>query len=494
MKTVFKRLLLPVIYGTIVALLLLMPVQLCSPTYAAEAEAECWAVIVGISEYQYVSDLNYCDDDAQDLASQLGSIWGVDHVKLLTDSMATKQGIENAITDWLASREEANDVVLFFFSGKEDFSGYLDYLEPHDSLTYSYDNDISADDLDSWLDTLDSDKVVIILDTSYAGRFESNLSGSGRVVLMSSRSDEDSSESSTLQHGYFSYYTLEALRGFEAADSDSNFELSAEEIFNYAQPKTTDRSQRDAPEVQHPLMRDDYAGQLSLLIKVTADVGPDLPQDISLLSIDGKMYSPAELPVSFIWAPGSGHDFQAVSSVSGGDGIQYVFDSWDDGNTSASRAISYGGTYTANYATHYYLTVESDYGQPEGEGWYSSGSMATISVASSEGAIIRQVFIGWSGDYSGNTASASVIMDVPRTVVANWKTDYMQLYMIIGGGVIVVGALIVVLMMRRRKKAVAPARVERITQPPATKYCENCGAEIKPGDAFCTKCGGAVKE
>lgn len=491
MKTVFKRFLLPVIYGVIVALLLLIPVQLCAPTYAAEAEAECWAVIVGISDYENYDDLTYCDDDAQDLASQLGSIWGVDRVKLLTDSMATKQGIENAMTDWLASREEANDVVLFFFAGQ----GGWEYLCPHDSLTYSYDNDISADDLDSWLDTLDSDKMVIILDTSYAGRFESNLSGSGRVVLMSSRSDESSSESSTLQHGYFSYYTLEALREFEAADSDNNMELSAEEIFDYTATRTTNYTASD-PDLttQHPQISDNYGGQLSLLIKVTADVGPDLPQDISLLSIDGKMYSPAELPVSFIWAPGSGNDFQAVSSVSGGNGIQYVFDSWDDGNASASRAISYGGTYTANYSTHYYLTVESDYGQPEGEGWYSSGSMATISVASSEGAIIRQVFIGWSGDCSGTTASASVIMDVPRTVVANWKTDYMQLYLIIGGGVIVVGALIVVLMMRRRKKAVAPARVERIPQPPTTKYCENCGAEIKPGDAFCTKCGEAVEE
>jgi hypothetical protein len=490
MKTVFKRFLLPVIYGVIVALLLLMPVQLCAPTYAAEAEAECWAVIVGISDYENYDDLTYSDDDAQDLASQLGAIWGVDHVKLLTDSMATKQSVENAITDWLASREEANDVVLFFWAG---YWSDMGYLFSHDSLTTSYDNDISASELDNWLDALDSGKIVVM--NICSEEFLDALSGTGRIILASSGLGEDNWSTSDLGHGVFAYYALEALREFEAADSDNDFELSVEEVFDYAATRTTNYTASD-PELttQHPQISDNYGGQLSLLIKVTADVGPDLPQDISLLSIDGKMYSPAELPVSFIWAPGSGHDFQAVSSVSGGNGIQYVFDSWDDGNASASRAISRGGTYTANYSTHYYLTVESDYGQPEGEGWYSSGSMATISVASSEGAIIRQVFIGWSGDCSGTTASASVIMDVPRTVVANWKTNYMQLYLIIGGGVIVVGALIVVLMMRRRKKAVAPARVERIPQPPTTKYCENCGAEIKPGDAFCTKCGEAVKE
>jgi hypothetical protein len=491
MKTVFKRFLLPAIYGAIVALLLLVPVQLCAPTYAAEAEAECWAVIVGISDYQNYDDLTYADDDAEELASQLGAIWGVDHVKLLTDSMATRQGIENEITDWLALSEDINDTVIFFFSGRGDY----DHLYPCNSLTTSYSNDIFPDDLDSWLNTLNSQKIAVIFDLCLSDSFLNRLTKTGRVILTAGSSDESAFENSTLRHGVFAYYVLEALGEFEAADNNSNFELSVEEVFDYAATRTTNYTASD-PDLtaQHPQISDNYGGQLSLLVKVTADVGPDLPQDISLLNIDGKMYSPAELPVSFIWAPGSGHDFQAVSSVSGGNGIQYVFDSWDDGNTSDSRAISSGGTYIANYTTRYYLTVESDYGQPEGEGWYIAGSMATISVASSEGAIIRQVFIGWSGDCSATTASASVIMDVPRTVVANWKTDYMQLYLIIGGGIIVVGALIAVLMIRRRKKAVAPARVERIPQPPTTKYCKNCGAEIKPGDAFCTKCGEAVKE
>ena len=30
-----------------------------------------WAVIVGISDYLYLNDLDYCDDDAQDMYNQL---------------------------------------------------------------------------------------------------------------------------------------------------------------------------------------------------------------------------------------------------------------------------------------------------------------------------------------------------------------------------------------------------------------------------------------
>ena len=490
MKTVFKRFLLPVICGTIVASLLLMLVPLCAPAYSEEDEVECWAVIIGVAKYEHYDDLDYADDDAQDLASQLRPIWGNDHVKLLTNSMATKDDVEDAITDWLDSREEANDVVLFFFSGYGELN--KDELAPYDA--YYKETWVTSSELRDWLSELESEKMVIVIEIGHAGRFETKLSGSGRVVLMSCSSDEAGWGSDTLEHSCFTYYLLEALSDFDAADSNGDMELSAEEVFHYADPRVIDFSLRDAPETLYPVMSDGYAGQLSLLIKVAADVESDMAQDINFLSIDGKMYSPSELPISFIWAPGSSHDLEVESLVSGENGIKYVFDSWDDGTLSTFKTISNGGVYAANYTTHYYLTVESDYGDPQGEGWYASGSTATISVTSPQGAIIRQVFTDWSGDYSGTATSASVTLDGPKTVTANWRNDYSQLYMIIGGGVVLLGGIAVgtIMLLRRRKKAVAPAKVERIPQPPTTKYCPNCGAEIKPGDAFCTRCGKAV--
>jgi hypothetical protein len=111
-------------------------------------------------------------------------------------------------------------------------------------------------------------------------------------------------------------------------------------------------------------------------------------------------------------------------------------------------------------------------------------------VTSPQGAIIRQIFTDWSGDYSGTTASASVVMDGPKTVATNWRTDSLQLYMIIAVVVIIVAAPILLTIWVRRKKTLAPAAAQETAPPPITlRRCVSCGAEIEPEDAFCIKCG-----
>ncbi|MFC1875219.1 caspase family protein [Chloroflexota bacterium] len=551
MKTLFKHVILPVICGTFVASLLLMSIQPFMPVHAQESESKCWAVIVGVSDYQYYSDLLYNDDDARELSQLLSPIWGADHVKLLTNSEATKAGINDAITNWLAAREDANDTVLFYFSG----ANLAGDIGPYDVQFEG--SGISPGELDSWLDTLDSEKVAIILETPSASGFETNLRDSGRVVLMASRSDEGIWYSDTLKHHYFTYYLLQALTNFDDTDANHDYELSAEEIFQYAEPETTS-SHSD----QHPVLADRYSGELSLLMKFTFSTEADLPSGTTILTLDGMGYSSAPPPL--IWAPGSAHSLEVPSSVDAGVGTRYFFASWDDGDTSASRTISQGGAYTASYKTQYLLTIESAYGEPEGAGWYdadstaliqvasiegattkyiftgwsgdfsedtatasvimdepktvatnwrieylltiesaygepegagwySSGSTATISATSPQGTIIRQVFTRWSGDFSGDTATASITVNSPMAITANWQTDYLQLIMIIFGVVIIAVALILWKIWVIRKKTPIPAPVKE-TVPPSTtpSRCVNCGADIETVDIFCIKCGKRV--
>ena len=150
---------------------------------------------------------------------------------------------------------------------------------------------------------------------------------------------------------------------------------------------------------------------------------PSLPIDTDILLLDDVAYSSVTLEL--IWAPGSVHSLTVLSPLDNGSGTRYVFTSWSDGDTSTSRTISHGGAYTANYKTQYKLLIESDYGEPEGQGWYDEGSTANISVTSVEEPTTKHIFTGWSGDYSGNTPTVSVIMDSPKTVRANWRTEYL---------------------------------------------------------------------
>ena len=108
------------------------------------------------------------------------------------------------------------------------------------------------------------------------------------------------------------------------------------------------------------------------------------------------------------------YDYEYCECRPDGEGTGLVFTSWNNGGTSASRAVSHGGEYIADYQRQYQLTIESAYGDPKGEGWYDSGSTAAISITSPEGAMIRRVFTGWSGDFTGTVPAASLIMDAPK--------------------------------------------------------------------------------
>jgi hypothetical protein len=537
----FKKVLFIVCFGTVLAVLL-TPIQLCAPAHAEEPEQECWAVIVGVSHYASSvcyedeegnlvcdGDLKYADDDARDLYELLASIWGEDHIELLLDSQASKVDIYYAIKR-LAAKADNDDTVLIYFAGhglRQDYPAYIDYAIGSDyematiwqisntmiwqdrqivgpgyvcpfdsgqSLSWDCDYEISHVDLARWLDMLASQNIVIILDSCQSGSLSTELSQDGRVMLMGCQPGEGSLESCELEHGVFTYYILEAFRNFDVADTNRDYELSAEEIFSYAETRTinetitSDNVTVTIDEIiadpmlwqelssvcdnvtstidgtvafhnvtvsegdeQHPLLSDSYPGELSLLTKVVFDTSADLPPDITVLTLDGEPYLSGELPASFIWVPGSVHALDIPSQMDTGEGTRLVFASWDDGDASVPRAISHGGEYTADYETQYQLTIESAWGNPVGQGWYESGEVAHVSVYSPAGIIIRRLFTGWSGDFVGTEASTLLTMDGPKTVIANWRADYFRLYVLMAGVLAVVGPAAGIRIYRRRK-------------------------------------------
>ncbi|MBN1217252.1 MAG: caspase family protein [Candidatus Lokiarchaeota archaeon] len=105
-----------------------------------------YAIVVGISDYPGSSaDLEYCDDDAQDIYSMLIEDYNFksENIFLLQDSTATKSAINSAF-DIISTQISPDDVFFFYYSGHGGFGTeegpyYINIESPH-NYTNRYDH------------------------------------------------------------------------------------------------------------------------------------------------------------------------------------------------------------------------------------------------------------------------------------------------------------------------------------------------------------------
>lgn len=135
---------------------------------------------------------------------------------------------------------------------------------------------------------------------------------------------------------------------------------------------------------------------------------------------------------------GGWYDEEAAASISISEtevpgrrqGERFIFVGWggdiQSATPSASVRMNSPKTVYARWKTQYYLTVESNYGNPQGEGWYDAGHTASFKVAPSvdHHNSTRRIFLFWSGDSQANSTESSIAMNSPKRVTANWKKQY----------------------------------------------------------------------
>jgi hypothetical protein len=202
-------------------LLLADATPMTSASDLVEPVGEIYGVIVGVSGYLHIDDLNTPDDGARQMAHQLQDIWGKKaHLRLLLNQDATRNRIGEAIY-WLASSVDEDDLTLFYFTGH----GGADGLAPHDAQRDSSSHDITPEVLDRWLDALSSKRVIVIIDSCKAGGYAMELARSGRVVLASCGENRDA-------RGELSNRIAQALLEPGPLDLNSDGMVSAEELLN----------------------------------------------------------------------------------------------------------------------------------------------------------------------------------------------------------------------------------------------------------------------
>jgi Tol biopolymer transport system component len=131
-------------------------------------------------------------------------------------------------------------------------------------------------------------------------------------------------------------------------------------------------------------------------------------------------------PQFFDWVPGSSHTI-ATNSPEGAGGTRNIFASWSDaGAISHSVAPTAATTFTANFKTQYLLTTGVSPGASgsitaspsSGDGFYDSGASVQLTATP----IAGFTFAGFSGALAGVTNPQFVLMNAPKTVIANFSS------------------------------------------------------------------------
>ncbi|HEY9849981.1 MAG TPA: caspase family protein [Leptolyngbyaceae cyanobacterium] len=237
-----------------------------------------WAIIVGISQYQYQGwNLNYADRDAEELYNLLltpnGGNFKPEFICKLTNEQATTANITRALRSFL-KKPGREDLVLIYFA----CHGTPDFDRPENVYLLTYDTnpqDIAGTALPmreidlSLRENLHAEKVIILADTCHSAaiggkigrrstiddatlinRYLQELSQArgGIALLTSAEANEVSYEDAKWGggHGVFTYYLLEGMRG--AGDLDKNNIVTVGELFEYIRENV----KRETNYNQHP--------------------------------------------------------------------------------------------------------------------------------------------------------------------------------------------------------------------------------------------------
>lgn len=233
-----------------------------------------WAIVVGVSSYTHMPALRYPDDDAYRIYAFLKSPEGGavpdEQMRILIDEDATKDDILGAMKEvfWQAG---PNDLVLMYFSGHGLKGAFLpiDYDGRNNKLGHR--------ELTEIIDKSKAKHKLFLADACHSGSFlaarndrESLLSmyyntlaqaNGGTALIMSSKTNETSLESSGLRQGVFTHFLIKGLKG--EADANRNKIVTVQELYNYVFERVRSYTRQQ----QSPIIKGDYDKTMTVAVK-----------------------------------------------------------------------------------------------------------------------------------------------------------------------------------------------------------------------------------
>jgi len=307
-----------------------------------------WALVMGISDYDQVKDLQYGRDDAIAFCSWLLDA-GVpeDHIRLLLDSETRVEelgGVEPRLASlvnvrealgWLRRVASENDLVLVTFSG-HGFQGDDDNGDEKDGVDEFFvlvdtaaaapeDTALRDDEFGRFLDRLGSNHVLVLFDGCYSGGLSRSLPSSkrpigerpdlfsdfsleGRLVLSAASESQEAFESPDVGHGVFTFCVLEGLRG--AADLNGDLRVTAWELYEYVAEAVSERVRRERGAVQEPQLSGE--GEVRVLLAtahrppaVAFTYDPEVPYAGAQVTFADQTHVD-RAPATYSWSFGDG--------------------------------------------------------------------------------------------------------------------------------------------------------------------------------------------
>lgn len=245
-----------------------------------------YAIIVGISDYKSVPDLQYAHKDAQSFESFLMSEGGgkvpATHIETFLNENATRTNVGDAISV-LARKAKSGDRAYFFFAGHGDMEDLTQIenglLLLHNSPNGNYfgmnDDVLEILDLKRYLSPLAQKgiEMIFIVDACHSGNLKGGIEGVQQTAsalttawgkeykILSCQPNQLSLESSEWGggRGLFSLQLEEGLKGL--ADMDNNGTVSMFELQSYIQSNVAKYSEGK----QIPLVSGDLSKPISIV-------------------------------------------------------------------------------------------------------------------------------------------------------------------------------------------------------------------------------------
>jgi len=244
-----------------------------SSRFSSTEVGTSWAIIIGISIYQYsgqdgLSNLVFADDDAKVFFRSLRSLgWNESHIKLLLNENATQRNIMIALESWL-TKAGPNDKVVLFWAGH----GFPDPEDPEKVYFACYDTNISIpatgyrmDKVRTALEERKAKNVILLADTCHAGKLitrgkrgisimpqidkmqREQQVPKGWVFMVGADTDRQAIEHTSWTNGAFTHSLIKGLNGeadgFQSAGAKDGIVTMGElkEYMNTAMPDETQK-------------------------------------------------------------------------------------------------------------------------------------------------------------------------------------------------------------------------------------------------------------